>query len=303
MSTHLDEQAVERLRTELDHVEDELQHVEADLRGARNTSWAVLPLAALGVLLGIAALLVAALVVRNTGSDKTTIVRTPARAGMAVTPAPTLAQAKGIKFEAFKAVDATVPAVPPGAVKKFHVVVFQHEVQVDPALAPIDAWTYAVNGVAYRGVAASPPIVVNQGDKVQVTLTNGGSEQFHVTMPHSIDFHAAEVAPNKYYGDIAPGRPETFSFIAKHVGVFMYHCATQPVIMHVGAGMAGLMIVKPRGLAPVDKELWVTQSEYYIGKPGGITDMQKLNAEKPDVIAFNGYANQYKLAPIPVKAG
>jgi uncharacterized cupredoxin-like copper-binding protein len=63
------------------------------------------------------------------------------------------------------------------------------------------------------------------------------------------------------------------------------------------------MVVKPKGLAPVDKELWVMQSEFYLGKPGEPADMNKLNAEKPDVIAFNGYANQYKANPITVKKG
>jgi uncharacterized cupredoxin-like copper-binding protein len=67
--------------------------------------------------------------------------------------------------------------------------------------------------------------------------------------------------------------------------------------------MAGMMIVKPRGLAKVDKELWMTQSEYYIGQPGKGADQAKMTAEKPDVIAFNGYANQYKAAPISVKRG
>ncbi len=31
--------------------------------------------------------------------------------------------------------------------------------------------------------------------------------------------------------------------------------------------------------------------------------MNKLQAEKPDVIAFNGYANQYKTNPITVRRG
>ena len=239
---------------------------------------------------------------RDSGQVQT-IVKHSASAPAADQAAPTLAQAKGIKFEPFKRVDPTLPAVPAGPVKKFHVVVYEHKAQVDPALAPMDVWSYAVNGVAYRGTAASPPIVVDQGDKVQITMTNGGSKQFSVTMPHSIDFHSAEVAPNKYYGDIAPGKSETFTFIAKHPGVFMYHCATQPVLMHVGAGMAGMMVVRPHNLPKADKELWVTQSEYYLGKPGAPTDMNKLTAEKPDVIAFNGYANQYKASPITVKRG
>jgi nitrite reductase (NO-forming) len=92
-------------------------------------------------------------------------------------------------------------------------------------------------------------------------------------------------------------------FTAKYAGVFMYHCATQPVLMHTGAGMTGMFLVKPHNLAPAAKELWLVQGEYYIGKPGGLADQAKMQAETPDVIAFNGYANQYKFAPITVPVG
>ena len=218
-------------------------------------------------------------------------------------PAPTLADAKGMAFEKFQPVDPTLPAVPAGAVKHFTVGVDQHMVQVDPGLAPVQAWTYTVNGKLYKGTAASPPIVVNEGDKVSIKFVNGASKAMHVNMAHSIDFHSAEVAPSKYYVDIAPGKSETINFVAKHPGVFMYHCATQPILMHTGAGMTGMMVVKPSNLAPVDKEVWLVQNEFYIGKPGGLTDMDKVNAEKPDVMAFNGYANQYKTDPITVKKG
>src|SRR6266508_742378 len=69
-----------------------------------------------------------------------------------------------------------------------------------------------------------------------------------------------------------------YLFTADHPGVFMYHCATQPVLMHTGAGMVGMFVVKPKNLAPVDKELWMAQQEYYIGKPGGDADMAKRAA-------------------------
>jgi uncharacterized cupredoxin-like copper-binding protein len=83
----------------------------------------------------------------------------------------------------------------------------------------------------------------------------------------------------------------------------MYHCATQPVLMHTSAGMMGMMVVKPRNLAPVDRELWMTQEEFYLGAPGKPADMAKMAAETPDVMAFNGYANQYKASPITVRKG
>jgi FtsP/CotA-like multicopper oxidase with cupredoxin domain len=248
-----------------------------------------------------------ALATRNSGDTTTVVTRTaaPAAPAAAAGPAkaPTLADAKGVAFEKYAKVDPTLPAVPAGAVKKFTVDVLQHVTQVDPNLAPTEAWSYAVNGKAYRGTAASPPIVVNQGDKVQVTFVNGGSKKMAVNMAHSIDFHSAEVAPNKSYIDVAAGKKLTIDFVAKHPGVFMYHCATQPVLMHTSAGMMGMMVVKPRNLPPVDRELWLTQEEFYLGAPGKPADAAKMAAETPDVMAFNGYANQYKAHPVTVRRG
>lgn len=121
-------------------------------------------------------------------------------------------------YERFAPVDPTLPAVPPGPVKMFTVGVMQHITQVDLRLAPIQAWTYTVNGVAYRGTAASPPIVVNQGDRVQITFVNGASKDMGVNMSHSIDFHAAHVAPNKYYVDIAPGGAGRYELVCLEPG-------------------------------------------------------------------------------------
>ena len=65
-------------------------------------------------------------------------------------------------------------------------------------------------------------------------------------MPHSIDFHSAEVAPNKNYIDVDAGEQLKIEFVADHAGVFMYHCATQPILLHTSAGMMGMMVVKPQ---------------------------------------------------------
>ena len=217
-------------------------------------------------------------------------------------PAPTLAQAKGVPYERFEPVNPTLPSVPAGPVKKFTVSVIQHIVQVSPTLAPVQAWSYTVNGVAYRGTAASPPMVVNQGDRVQITFINGTAKN-GVDLSHSMDIHAAELAPNLNYVDVAPGAKRVITFTAKYPGVFMYHCATQPVLMHTGAGMVGMFVVKPRNLPPVAKEFWLVQSEAYIGQPGGLADQAKMEAENPDVVDFNGYADQYDYAPIRVPVG
>ena len=210
---------------------------------------------------------------------------------------------EGVEFEAYQRPDPTLPAPPPGDVKRFKVDVFEHVTKVSNDLAPTRVWSYGVNGTLNRGNGASPPIVVTQGDKVEIELVNGGSKAMDVRFPHSIDFHSSEVAPNEAFVSIGPGETHKFSFVAKHPGVFMYHCATDPVLHHTGAGMVGMMVVKPANLEPVDRELWVTQQEYYLGRPGEDADLAKMEAKDPDVIAFNGYANQYKDHPIPVKRG
>jgi nitrite reductase (NO-forming) len=214
--------------------------------------------------------------------------------------APTIDEAAGIEFEPFERVDPTLPEVPAGKVKKFEVDVYEHVTQVSKDLAPTEVWSYAVNGVEHRGTGVSEPLVVNEGDMVDFTLVNGSDESMNVTLPHSLDFHSAKVNPGTRYADLAPGEKMNYRFEAKHPGVFMYHCATQPVLLHTGAGMMGMMVVKPKGLAPVDHELWINQQEYYIGEPGGQADMGKLEAKNPDVIAFNGFANQYQEEPITV---
>jgi nitrite reductase (NO-forming) len=221
----------------------------------------------------------------------------------AAAPAPTAAEAGGVKFEKFERVDPTLPAIPPGAVKRFQVDVYEHVTKVSDDLAPLEVWSYAVNGVEHRGTGVSEPMVVEVGDEVKINLVNGSSERMHVRMPHSIDFHSSEINPGEAFKTIPPGRRHTFEFVAKHPGVFMYHCATDPVLHHTGAGMVGAMIVKPKDLAPVDRELWINQQEFYIGKPGGVADLAKMQAKQPDVIAFNGYAAQYKNEPIVVKRG
>jgi len=251
---------------------------------------------------------IVAVVALLTDSAGPTTVVTPAPAAAPAASAeagraPTLADAEGIAFERFSRVDPQLPAVPAGAVKVFKVDVFQHVTQVSKDLAPTEVWSFAVNGTKYRGAGASPPMVVNEGDSVDFTLVNGSTERMNVNLPHSLDFHSAEVDPGRRYADLAPGKSMRYRFKAEHPGVFMYHCATQPVLMHTGAGMSGVFVVKPKGLTPVDKELFITQQEYYIGKPGGQADMAKMTAKQPDVIAFNGYANQYKDEPISVRKG
>jgi nitrite reductase (NO-forming) len=135
-----------------------------------------------------------------------------------------------------------------------------------------------------------------------MTLTNGGA------IPHSIDFHAARIAPDKAFRDAAPGESFTFKFTAKDPGVYMYHCGTKPVLAHIANGMYGAIVVQPKeGLPKVDNEYVLVGSEWYlngdgIAKPASL-DMAKARARIADWVTFNGYANQYVTHPLTAQPG
>jgi nitrite reductase (NO-forming) len=236
----------------------------------------------------------------------------PARGHQAAAPPPhrgahagaAAGAAKRVAYERYRRPDPTLPPVPPGAVKRFRVDVLMHRTKVAADRPPLRVWSFGVNGRFMRGTGVSPPMVVEQGDRVDVTFVNGASRAMHVTMPHSLDMHAAQIAPNVAFKTIPPRATTHYSFVARDPGVFMYHCATEPMVWHLGSGMVGMFVVKPRNLPKVDRELWLVQQEYYLPHAAGADpDYEKMVAERPDVIAFNGYADQYVKHPIHARAG
>jgi nitrite reductase (NO-forming) len=258
---------------------------------------------------GAALTAIALVIVFNSGDDQQVVTQAPAGTEPAAAT-PTLGHDNSTratpfdgKVEEYERPDPTLPAPPAGDVKKFRLDVYEHVTKVSADKPATRVWSYAVNGKFNRGTGVSEPMVVTQGDKVEITLVNGASKEMDVRMPHSIDYHSSEIAPNEAFKTIDPGETHKFSFVAKHPGVFMYHCATDPVLMHTGAGMVGMMVVKPQGLAPVDRELWMTQQEFYIGEEGQDADPVKMAEKNPDVLAFNGYGAQYKEHPIEVTRG
>lgn len=225
---------------------------------------------------------------------------TPPSSPAVFAAAPTLEEAGDIEYEPFERVDPDLPAVPDGEVKFFDVDVYHHVTQVAADLAPTEVWSYKVNGVEHRGTGYSEPMVVEVGDVVDFKLTNGSNEHMAVTLPHSMDFHSAKVDPSTHYIDLMPGESQRYQFKADQPGVYMYHCATEPILLHTGVGMVGAMVVKPKGLEPA-RDLMITQQEFYMGEVGEVGNIKKMEAKAPDVITFNGYANQYADHPIEVK--
>src|SRR5262245_30650995 len=134
-------------------------------------------------------------------------------------------------------------------------------------------------------------IRIREGDLVEFHLNNHQNNK----MPHNIDLHAVTGPGGGATSSFtAPGHSSQFSFKALNPGLYVYHCATAPVGMHVGNGMYGLILVEPKeGLPPVDREYYVMQGDFYTaGKYGeeGLQpfDMNKAIDEKPTYVVFNG---------------
>lgn len=155
------------------------------------------------------------------------------------------------------------------------------------------------NGVSYvywtfGGTVPGSFIRARVGDEVEFTIKNHPDNK----LPHNIDLHAVTGQGGGAEASfVAPGHEKTFSFKLINPGLFVYHCATAPVGMHIANGMYGLILVEPEGgLPPVDKEFYVMQGDFYtegkFGDPGlQPFDMQKAYDERPDYVVFNGSVN------------
>jgi len=189
----------------------------------------------------------------------------------------------------FTARDATIPALTSGRMHRVTMTVREVEREVAPGIRQ-KLWTF-------NGTAPGPTLHGRLGDIFEVTLKNDG------TIGHSIDFHAGTMAPDKPMATIEPGASLTYRFTATHSGIWMYHCSSMPMTSHIANGMFGAVIIDPPGLAKVDREYVLTQSELYLGPQGGPVDAAKASAEKPDAVVFNGYSRQYDFSPLAARVG
>lgn len=143
----------------------------------------------------------------------------------------------------------------------------------------------------YGGSVPGKFIRVREGDLVEFNLQNHPSSK----VPHNIDLHAVTGQGGGAGASFtAPGHSSKFSFKAINPGLYVYHCATAPVAMHIANGMYGLIYVQPKkDLPAVDKEFYVMQGDFYTrgknGEPGlQPFDMEKAIDEHPTYIVFNG---------------
>lgn len=177
---------------------------------------------------------------------------------------------------------------------------------VNVQLIASDQTVYIADGVKYRawtfgGTVPGPILHVREGQTVHVTFTNRGD------MLHSIDFHAAQIAPNLHFEDIMPGESIHFSFVARVPGVFIYHCGTAPVLAHIANGMFGAIVVSPKKSLPAAAKSYViVQNEWYTRQISGPLmgqNFSKMASAEPDEVTFNGIAFQYTERPLLAEAG
>ncbi len=159
------------------------------------------------------------------------------------------------------------------------------------------------HGWTFGGTVPGPVVHGRQGDRVRINVVN------EADMPHSIDFHAAQIAANVAYRMIMPKDPVAFEFVARELGAFMVHCGTPPVTMHIMQEVYLPIIVDPRDGwgTTADKEFVILQSEFYI-KPTSDSsvvqaDWDAERAKQASYVVFNGRARQYMEHPLKVAIG
>lgn len=187
------------------------------------------------------------------------------------------------------AVLTDAPLVPP-------VITRSHSALVKVELEVVEKIGKLADGVDYTfwtfgGSVPGKFIRVRHGDTVEFTLINNGKNK----LPHNIDLHAVTgPGGGAAVTATAPGKSSKFTFKALNPGLYVYHCATAPVGMHIANGMYGLIYVQPEQALPkVDHEYYVFQSDFYTKGKNGEKGLQQFSQEKavdehPTYVVFNG---------------
>ena len=194
----------------------------------------------------------------------------------------------------FKAFDAALPPAPtsPDGGPMTH----RHTFTVKEQVMQVGAGV-TQRRMTFNGQVPGPVLRGKVGDTFEITLVNDG------TMSHSLDFHAGITPPDQAMRSINPGESLVYTFTAQRAGIWLYHCSTSPMSLHLASGMHGAVIIDPPGLPAVDREYVIVASEVYLGPEGGEPNTDKIAAKTPDLMTFNGVAFQYRQQPLKAKVG
>ena len=198
---------------------------------------------------------------------------------------------KAAELPTEKAILTTPPEVPP-------VITRTTPAKVTVELEVIEKIGKLADGVEYTfwtygGSVPGKFIRVRVGDTVEFHLLNNPNNK----LPHNIDLHAVTGPGGGAASTFtAPGHQTRFTFKTLNPGLYIYHCATAPVGMHIANGMYGLIYVQPeKPLPKVDHEFYVVQGDFYTDQNFGVKghqafSMQRAIDEKPSYVVFNGSA-------------
>jgi plastocyanin len=121
-----------------------------------------------------------------------------------------------------------------------------------PDNTQVYVWGYSMQKEKGTAVFPAPTLVVNEGDQVDVTLTNIGAKKEGIKrLAHTIHFHGLDTdqandgVPHTSE-NILVGDSFTYRFTAAHAGTYFYHCHVDTV-EHLQMGMHGAFIVKAKG--------------------------------------------------------
>ncbi len=191
--------------------------------------------------------------------------------------------------EPIHAVLTSPPQVPPPIHRNYPAKVIVELEVIEKEMPISEGVTYTF--WTFGGTVPGSFIRVRQGDTVEFHLKNSPDSK----MPHNIDLHGVTGPGGGAASSFtAPGHESQFTFKALNQGLFVYHCATAPVGMHIGNGMYGLILIEPpEGLSPVDHEYYVMQGDFYTTgkyreKGHQPFDMEKAIDERPTYVLFNG---------------
>jgi nitrite reductase (NO-forming) len=202
------------------------------------------------------------------------------------------------------------PLAPGNRTHQVRIDVLAQQIEVAPGVR-YNAWTFG-------GTVPGPVVHVREGDRVVFTMKNRTNEEVPVggqgviaPMAHSIDFHAAMVAPNDKYRMIRPGESIRFEWVANYPGVYTYHCGVPPILHHVAMGQYGIVVVSPReGYATdrlVAREYAVVQSEFYLKRRAESElyafDGEAAREKEASHVVFNGHASALKDHPLMASPG
>ncbi|KAL2842061.1 Cupredoxin [Aspergillus pseudoustus] len=196
------------------------------------------------------------------------------------------------------AILAPAPNIPP-PIERDYPVLLQVALETTTKLVQLTT-THKYEQWTFNNTVPGPFIRARVGDTLELSLTN----RDETGNPHNIDCHAI-LGPGggSALTTVSEGETKTARFKLQCPGLYIYHCAAAPVPVHIANGMYGLLFVQPEekdsALAPVDREYYVMQSEFYHeppeklddGKPSPVVEFSYPNAirEEPDVVVFNGH--------------